>query len=231
MIARFLADVQVTGSTADDFVYALGLAGGALVFVIVRTSPRRRSGRPLSSFELRIQQWLWRRHRTREGAILGVTTALGGLGCIVAFFLPVATYTSYAMYPGDPLAGVQEIEPTVKGLAMVLGLVIALLSLRRAFGGESVTTPICLLVATLIVYFIGLAIGDIATNAATGASQYMSAVVVGPGLLVLAVAAIVAWTACAADLAFGLRSALHVVPSTSPPPQPEPLPPPLLPRS
>ena len=231
MIARFLSDVQVTGSTADDFVYALGLAGGVLVFVIVRTSPRRSSGKPLSGLELRIQQWLWGRQRTREGAILGVTTALGGLGCIVAFFLPVATYTSYAMYPGDPLAGVQEIEPTVKGLAMVLGLVIALLSLRRAFGGEPVTNPICLLLATLIVYFIGLAIGDIAANAATGASQYMSAVVAGPGLFVLAASAIVAWTASAADLALGLRGALRVVPSTPPPPPPVPLAPPLLPPS
>ena len=239
MAAPLLADVQLTGAAAGVLLYGLVLAGGVLIFAIARTSPRRRSTQPLSGVELQIQLWLWRRHRSREAAILGATAALGAVGCMVSSLLPVATYTAYAMYPGDPFAGVQEIEATVKGLALFVGAIVALLSVRRALGGEAITAPICLLLATLLVYFTGFAIADVISNAATGPSQYTSGVMVGPGLFALPAAALMTWLACAADVALGARDALrlpHPRAASSPPSEPPlappsqpPLPPPLSP--
>jgi hypothetical protein len=224
-----LADVKVTGSLASYFLYALAVAVVLLVFVIARTSPRRHSTRSLSGLELQLQVWLWRRQRNREGAILGAIAALGAVLCLLAFFLPVATYTAYPIAPGDPLAGVQEIEPTAKGLALALGLVVALLSVRRAFGGEAVTVLISLLLATLLAFVAALAIADFVANAGTGPDQYMSALVAGPGLFVLPAGAVVAWMACALDVAIGLREPFRVMPREAQPPPPSPLPPPLPP--
>ena len=220
MISTALADVHLSGTGAVYFLYALTIPAGLLAFVIMRTSPSRRSQQAVSRVEMQIGTWLWHKQRTRASTILGAAATLGAIGCVLSSVFPMATYTDFPMYPGDPFAGVQEIEGTARGLALALGLIVGLLSVRRAFGGEGITVPICLLLATLLGLFSALAIADFISNAATGPSKYMSAVVAGPGLFTLPAGAVVAWIACAADLAIGLRRAVRSTPREARPSPP-----------
>ena len=222
MTATAIADVHIVGTAAVYFLYALFVPVALVVFVISRTSPRRQV-RAMSRFETQLEPWLWHRGRTRAGEVFGGIAAFGALGCVVAFFLPAATYTEFPFYPGDPLAGVQEIEPTAKGLGLVIGIVVGLLSLRRALGGEGVSVAISFLLTTLLASITGLAVSDFISNAATGPSQYMSAVTAGPGLFILPAGAVVAWMAAAADLSIGIRESLRGAsgkPPSPPPPSP-----------
>src|SRR5487761_1636170 len=134
MISPALADVHPSGTGAVYLLYALTIPAGLLAFVIMRTSPSRRSQQPISRVELQVGTWLWHKQRTRASTILGAAAALGAIGCVLSSLLPMATYTDFPMYPADPFAGVQEIEGTARGLALALGLIVGLLSVRRAFG-------------------------------------------------------------------------------------------------
>lgn len=217
-----IADVHITGAGATYFVYALALLIGLVIVVIARTNPRRRV-RALSRVEQRIEPWLWHKKRTRAGAILGGAAVVGAIGCVLAGVLPVATYVSYAMYPGDPFAGTQEIEGAVQGLAVAVGVIAGLLSLRRALGGEGVTSLVSFVLMTVLAFITGLAVADVIDQAATGASQYMSAVTTGPGLYALVAGVATGWVACAADIAIGVRQAFGSTSrAAAPPPPPAP---------
>ncbi len=229
MSGAVVADALITGPAVQYFFYALAVPAGLLVTLIIRTSPR--SHFRLSRFETAVGPWLWTRHKSRKTVALAAIVGAGAVMCVVANFFPIVTFTSQPLFPGDPFAGPMEHDPTAGALGLALGIVVGLLAVRRAVGGEGITVPISLFLATVLELVAVLA--DYLSNDKVISSRFAPVVSAGPGLIVLLIGSAIAWTGCAADLVTGLRTPLRLIgqqsPSLGPPldPSPPPLPPPL----
>jgi hypothetical protein len=207
MNGAVVADVQITGAAASYFFYALIVPVFFLVRLVIRTSPRKPAGN-LSRFETAVAPWLWTRATSKTTIACAAITGAGAVMCAIANLLPVVTFTSLPDFPGDPFAGPMEHDPTARVMGLVLGIIIGLFALRRAAGGEGVTAPISLLVATVLVLIAVLALADYLSNDTPIHDRFAPVVTAGPGLVVLLVGSAIAWIGCAADLVSGLRQPL-----------------------
>jgi hypothetical protein len=204
-----VADVQVTGTAVQYLFYALTVPIVLLVFLIYRTSPRSPAYN-LSRFETMLAPWLWTRRKRLSTMIFAAITGVGAILCGIANFLPVVTFTSQPLFPGDPFAGAMEHDPTARVMGLILGIIIALFALRRAAGGEGITVPISLLLASVLALVAVLALTDYLGNDGLAPDRFTPAVTAGPGLTVLLIGAAVAWVGCAADLITGIRESMRV---------------------
>ncbi len=203
-----MADVVVTGPAVGYFFLALVVPAGFLVRLIGRTSPRIHV-QHRSRLETAVAPWLWTRRKHMSVTVLAAVTATGAIVCALTNFLPVITFTRPPLFPGDPFAGPLEHDPTARSLALGLGIVVALLALRRAAGGEGITVPVNLILATVLLFVAALALQDYLSNANAVPGRFAPVVSVGPGLFVLLIGSAVAWLGCVADLASGLSQALR----------------------
>ena len=211
-----VGDVQVTGPAVQYFFYALVVPMVFLIFLIARTSPRAPAYR-LTRFEIMLAPWLWTRRQSSKTMVLAAITGAGAILCAVANFLPVVTFTSQPLFPGDPFAGPMEHDPTAKVMGLVLGIIVGLLALRRAAGGEGITVPISLLLATVLSLVAVLALADYLSNDSPVLDRFAPAVTAGPGLTLLLIGAAVAWVGCAADLVSGISQSIRLArPSVRP---------------
>lgn len=205
-----VADVQITGPAIQYFLYALVIPVGFFFRLVIRTSPRSQVLH-LSKFEMVIAPWLWSREHSTRTVALATVTALGAVICTLTYFLPVVTFTERPLFAGDPFAEPMEHAPSAGALGLALGIVLALLALRRAVGGEGVTVPIALILATLLALVAALALADYLSNDSGVTSRFAPVVTAGPGLIVLFIGSAVAWIGCAADLITGVRRSARLV--------------------
>jgi hypothetical protein len=216
MSGPVVADVQITGTAVSYFFYALIIPVFFLVRLVIRTSPRNPADN-LSRFETTVTPWLWTRARSKTTIACAAIAGAGAVMCAIANFLPVVTFTSQPDFPGDPFAGPMEHDPTARVMGLVLGIIIGLFALRRAAGGEGITAPISLLVATVLVLIAVLALADYLSNDTPIPGRFAPVVTAGPGLIVLLVGSAIAWIGCAADLVSGLRQSISLAkPSVHP---------------
>lgn len=200
----------VTTSPGGQFIIEGLILVPALLFlrVLARTHPGRKMP-GLSRFERAIAPWLWTRERTRRKTVLAFVASSGAIICCVASLLPMVTFTSVPLFPGDPFAGPMEADPIARGLALTLGAVILLLALHRVVGGQGYTAPIALMAATGLSCVAVLALTDYIGNDHLARSAGSISASAGAGLFLLIVGSVVAWLGSGLEVLTAVRSSLR----------------------
>jgi hypothetical protein len=202
-----VGDSLVTGPAVRWFMVALAVPVGLSLWLIGATNPRRADPRQLKRGYWIIGDFLWTRGRTRQSAVLAVMVIAGAAVCCTTYWLPFVTFTSPPQFPGDPFAGPMEHDPTARGLALVFGILMALLAVRRLAGGEGNTVVVTVILAAVLEFVAALAIADWLSNAQSIPGPYGVAVTPGIGLLVLPLGCAIAFVGSAFDVVMGLRRA------------------------
>ncbi|HEX6538639.1 MAG TPA: hypothetical protein VF155_05620 [Candidatus Dormibacteraeota bacterium] len=209
MIVSSLADTMITGPAVTYFAFGMAVPVGGYMWLLGRTRPASAAINPVSGWLAAAAAYLWQRTRTRTTVVLAAITAAGAAICCASTTLAFVTFTSPPLFPGDPFAGPAEHDPTARGLALLLGVIIGLLAFRRLVGGEGNTVGITVIAAGCLEIVAALAIADYVSNSQPLTGPYADTVAPGPGLFVLPIGATVALIASALDVVLGLRRAFR----------------------